>query len=167
MSDLSQRRIELLVSVNQIMRKITAQSVMISHAVATRAGIHGTDMECLDLLHFEGPMTPGRLSALTGLTTGAMTMVIDRLERRGLARRVPNPADRRSVFVEALPVGFDVIAPFFEPLAQSMDELYQRYSDEELKLVLDYLTRAYSAGSEHLQWLKDKAPVEKEMTHGK
>lgn len=149
------------------MRKITAQSVLISHAVAAKAGIHGTDMECLDLLHLEGPMTPGRLAVHTGLTTGAVTMVIDRLEERGLARRVPNPTDRRSVIVEALPLGFDVIAPLFEPLARSMDELHQRYSDEELNLVLDYLTGAYSAGSEHLHWLKDNAPVELEKKHGK
>ena len=167
MSDAPQRRTELLASVDQIMRKITAQSVLISHAVAAKVGIHGTDMECLDLLHLEGPLTPGRLAVHTGLTTGAVTMVIDRLEERGLARRIPNPADRRSVIVEVLPVGFDVIAPLFEPLARSMAELHQRYSAEELKLVLDYLTRAYAAGAEHLQWLKDNAPVGEEKKHGK
>jgi len=154
-----QPRAELLTALRQAIRKVSAQSVLLSQTIASRANLSSTDMECLDLLAMEGPTTPGRLATETGLTTGAVTMLIDRLERGGFVRRTPNPADRRSVIVEALPTGAQVLMPMFEPLARGMAKLNERYSAAELALVLDYLTRAYEVGLEHLRWLERSAPA--------
>jgi DNA-binding MarR family transcriptional regulator len=153
-----QPRAELLTALQQTIRRVTAQSVLLSQTIASRANMSSTDMECLDLLTIEGPTTPGRLAIQTGLTTGAVTMLIDRLERGGFVRRTPNPTDRRSVIVEALPTGVQVLMPMFAPLARGMAKLNERYSSAELALVLDYLTRAYEVGSEHLRWLERSAP---------
>jgi DNA-binding MarR family transcriptional regulator len=154
-----QPRAELLAALDQAIRKVSAQSVLLSQTIASRAHIGSSDMECLDLLALEGPTTPGRLATQIGLTTGAVTMLIDRLERGGLVRRKPNPADRRSVIVEALPTGAQVLMPMFAPLARGMAKLNERYSASELALVLDYLTRAYEVGLEHLRWLERSAPA--------
>src|SRR5579875_3784865 len=76
-------------------RRSSAYSVLFSQAVAVRLGVNSTDMECADLLFLNGPMTAGRLAGLTGLTTGAITGVINRLERRGWVQREADPSDRR------------------------------------------------------------------------
>jgi DNA-binding MarR family transcriptional regulator len=146
-------RSDLLTSLDEATRRIGAQSVLLSQAIAARAGLHSTDMECLDLLHLDGPATPGRLAELTGLTTGAVTALIDRLERAGFVRRVPNPQDRRSILVEPLDAGPRLLQPLFEPLARAMSRVQARYADAELAIVLDYLTRALEAGAEHMRWL--------------
>src|SRR4051794_1476360 len=72
-------------------------------AVADALGVNRTDMRCLDVLEREGPVTAGRLAGSTGLTSGAITTVIDRLERGGFARRLRDPGDRRRVLVELAP----------------------------------------------------------------
>lgn len=146
-------------SLNQVIRKVTAQSVLLSEATAAKAAINATDLECLDLLNFEGPSPPRRLAELTGLTTGAVTMLVDRLERAGFVRRTPNPDDRRSVFVNVLPAGATALEPLFRPLAERMARVNERYSDKELAIVVDYLTQAYEAGAEHLRWLTHSAPL--------
>ena len=76
-------RSELLRQLDEAVRKVSAQSVLMSDAVARLVGLNSTDLECLDLLYLAGPTTAGRLATHTGLTTGAMTAVIDRLERAG------------------------------------------------------------------------------------
>src|SRR6476619_8108967 len=72
-------------------------------AVADAVGLNRTDMRCLDVLQLEGPATAGALAEATGLTTGAMTVALDRLERAGYARRVRDGGDRRRVLVELTP----------------------------------------------------------------
>ena len=96
-------RPELLRELNQALRKVAAQSVLLSGAVARLAGLNSTDLKCLDLLLLSGGTTAGTLAAHTGLTTGAITSVIDRMEAAGFARRRRDPDDRRRVLVEALP----------------------------------------------------------------
>ena len=102
-----------------------------------------TDLESLDLLTMHGPVPAGRLAELTGLTTGAITGVVDRLERAGYARREPDPTDRRRVIVRPLAENAEPeIAPLYEPLARAMAELYSGYSEQDLALILDFVTRA-------------------------
>src|SRR5215475_15194752 len=118
MSTKSKRRRELEAALNAAMRDVSGQGVLYSQAVAERLGINSTDLECLDHI-LRGPVTAGRLAELTGLTTGAITGVIDRLERIGLARRESDPDDRRKTVVRALPVVLDRIAPLFEPMERA------------------------------------------------
>jgi DNA-binding MarR family transcriptional regulator len=90
-------------------------------------------------------VTAGRLAELTGLTTGAITGVIDRLERIGLARRESDPDDRRKTLVRALPAVWERVAPLFEPMERSAMAVLAGYRDEELALLLSFLTSARDA----------------------
>ena len=102
MSTKTKRRRELEAALNAAMRDVSGQGVLYSQAVADRLGMNSTDLECLDHIS-RGPVTAGRLAKLTGLTTGAITGVIDRLERAGLARRRRDADDRRKTLVSMLP----------------------------------------------------------------
>ena len=80
-------RAALLQELEEAMRRSSAQGVLFGQAVANVAGISGSDLECIDILYLEGRVTAGRLAEVTGLTTGAITGVIDRLEKAGYVRR--------------------------------------------------------------------------------
>ena len=135
-------RAELLAALDREMRTISAQSVLFSQAAADRLGLNPTDLECLDLLQLHGPLPAGRLAELTGLTTGAITGVVDRLERVGYVRRERDPHDRRKVIVQPVRARAAEAAPIFEPMGQAMAELFARYTDDELALILDFARRA-------------------------
>ena len=92
-------RAALVQELENAMRKSSAQGTIFSQTVADRAGISNSDMECVDFLNVEGRMTAGRLAELTGLTTGAITGVVDRMEKAGLVRRERDASDRRKVFI--------------------------------------------------------------------
>src|ERR1700744_359744 len=83
------------VSLMNSMRETSALGVLFSQAVASRLGIASSDLECLDIVVLRGPVTAGELATATGLTTGAITGVIDRLEQAGFVRRTRDAADRR------------------------------------------------------------------------
>src|SRR5438874_13666976 len=85
------------------LRRGSAQGTIFGQTVANTVGISGSDLECLDFLNLEGRGTAGRLAEDTGLTTGAITGVVDRLEKAGLARRERDPAHRRQVSLAAVP----------------------------------------------------------------
>ena len=96
-------RAALLQELEEAMRRSSAQGVIFGQTVANVAGISGSDLECLDFLNLEGRVTAGRLAEVTGLTTGAITGVVDRLEKAGLVRRERDEADRRKVFIAIVP----------------------------------------------------------------
>src|SRR5215213_2123899 len=97
-----------------------------------------TDLESLDILARNGPMTAGRLAELTGLTTGAITGLVDRLEPRGYARRERHPMDRRSVIVQPLFENAERdLGPAYGAMGEAMGELMSRYDDEDLATILD------------------------------
>jgi DNA-binding MarR family transcriptional regulator len=153
------RRTELLRRLDEVLRKVSAQSVLLSDTVARLVGLHSTDLECLDLLFLSGPATAGRLAAHTGLTTGATTAVIDRLERSGYVRRTRDSHDRRLVMVEALPAGMKRIAPLYQRLADAMAQMHGDYDDRQLALVVEYMTRAVDLGADHVGWLQGQRKV--------
>jgi DNA-binding MarR family transcriptional regulator len=124
------------------MRKSSAQGVLFSQAVAARLGITSSDLECLDIIYLNARVTAGELAAATGLTTGAVTGVIDRLEQAGFARRERDPTDRRKVFVCAQPTVERRIAPLYRSLQQTVAAELAGYTDKELTLLLDFFARA-------------------------
>jgi len=144
----------LLASLDETIRKLGAQAVLISDLVATRVGLNSTDLECLDLLHLAGPTTAGQVSAHSGLTTGATTAMIDRLERAGFVSRRRDAVDRRVVVVEVKDHCMPHIAPLYERLKSDLDALHARYNSRELATVLRYLTEALEAGARHVAWLQ-------------
>lgn len=144
--------------------RLGAELVLLSQAVADRLKINVTDLQCLALLMSTGPMTAGQVADATGLTTGAITGVIDRLEKAGLATRADDPADRRRVIVRAAP---DAALAASDPetsaalaaLAAATAEAYDDYSDRELQLVVDALRRAHPILLEHVSQLRRQPAV--------
>jgi len=125
-------------------------------AVADALGIHRTDHRILDVLDLEGPVTAGRLAELAGLTTGALTAAVDRLERSGFARRVRDEHDRRRVHIELTETVREAVWQYYEPMARLAEELYARYTDEQLELVLDFLEAAAELSERELAALRAK-----------
>jgi DNA-binding MarR family transcriptional regulator len=124
--------------INEVRRSQNATD-RFDQAVADALGLNRTDMRCLDVLQREGPVTAGRLAEATGLTTGAMTVALDRLERSGYARRVRDGADRRRVVVELTPDVFREPSRFYAEHAAMSERLYQRYTLEQLELLLEFV----------------------------
>jgi DNA-binding MarR family transcriptional regulator len=165
MARTSKSRTDLLKQLEETLRKVGAQSVLLSDTVARLVGVNSTDLECLDLLEMAGPTTAGRLAEHAGLTTGAMTAVIDRLERAGYARRVRDVEDRRLVHVEALPRNFKHVAGLYRRLAESTARLHEEYDDRQLALIVDYLTRALALAADHVAWLQTQRPLAPRKPH--
>jgi DNA-binding MarR family transcriptional regulator len=156
MSRGGRNREELVVALNAAMRDASGQGVLYRQAVAQRLGINSTDLECLDLV-VRGPVTAGVLAEATGLTTGAITGVIDRLERAGFACRERDLSDRRKVLVRALPVVEERIAPLFEPMQRAAMGTLSSYRDEDLALFLDFFIRAREASLAAMTELRARA----------
>lgn len=135
-------RAELLRLVDQASQRLGTRSTLFTAVVAAKLGINATDFECLDLLGRIGPLTAGQLAEHTGLSTGAITGVVDRLERAGYAERARDAHDRRKVIVKTVPQRMEMVAPLFASLAAAIAELNGRYSDGELALIHDYATRS-------------------------
>jgi DNA-binding MarR family transcriptional regulator len=137
------RRAELIAALNTAMRDASGMGVLHSQAMAERAGIGSSDLECLDFIVLRGPLTAGALAEATGLTTGAITGVLDRLERAGYAKRERDPDDRRKVFVRATKRVAERIMPLSLPMQRAALGALEAYSDEELALILDFLRRTH------------------------
>ena len=135
-------RAELLEGLVLAGRQLSTATVMFHQAIADRLGLNVTDHKCMDLLLIKGPLTAGELAGMTGLTTGAITAVIDRLGKAGFVRRADDPHDRRRVIVQVVPKRCRDIERLFEPFAATFGELSARYKDEELVVILDFMTRS-------------------------
>jgi len=158
-SDRASDRGALLADVLREVRRMTAQSVLISQAVSERFGLNSSDLECLDLALLSGGATAGEFAKATGLTTGAITGVIDRLERAGYVRREKDPTDRRKVVVRARAAMTRRIAPLYDSLQREMTALWSRFSDEQLALILDFLTRSCDLAVREIAKLQSARPA--------
>ena len=124
---------------------IAMAAVALNTAVSQAMALHPSEGLCLWHVAESGygePVTAGRLAELTGLTTGAITGIIDRLESAGLVRRERDPADRRKVFIRPVAAGVAGMATLFAPMDADFIELAGRYGPKELDAILDYLDEA-------------------------
>ena len=127
----------------ELSQAMSTRTVLLHAAVAERLGLHITDHKCLSLIvRAGGQVGAGELATMSGLSSGAVTGVIDRLERAGYVRRVPDPADRRRVRVQAIAARLAPIEAIFAPMKLAMDELAASYSDDELAVLADFMRRA-------------------------
>jgi DNA-binding MarR family transcriptional regulator len=140
--DRSDRRAALSEAIALAIRRGQNWADAYDEAVSEAVGINRTDLRCLDIIDQNREITAGRLAEQAGLTTGAMTTVLDRLERAGYARRVRDAADRRRVLVEVTDEARRKVWPYYEPMAELGNALASHYSDEELEVLLDYFERA-------------------------
>jgi len=138
------RRPELLKQLWGLGRKISTQTVFLHQAIAQSVGLNATDTKCIDLIQSypDGSVTAGRLSELTGLTTGAITHILDRLEKLHFIERVRDTRDRRKIFVRVRPESLKPLVPTYEGIGKGYMTLAERYEDRELELICDYMERA-------------------------
>ena len=149
-------REDVIQAINQKFREMSTEMIMFHQAVADVLGLHITDHKGLDLIYRYGPMPAGRLGELTGLTTGAVTGIIDRLEKAGYVRRVNDPKDRRKTIIEPtrnkkLERKLEAI---FTPISIRMHKLLSSYSDNELAFLIDVLTKSLEQSHEELMRLR-------------
>ena len=152
-----QERAELEVAFATAMRRTGSLMQLMGQAAADRIGINSTDLNCLNILSFSGHMTAGELAKATGLTTASITGVIDRLEEAGFVRRERDPHDRRRVVVRlSLDKAVSDVASVFAPMLRDWREMATRYSDDELRLIVDFYGRVEQVFRKHLLRLRDE-----------
>jgi DNA-binding MarR family transcriptional regulator len=150
------KREETIQAIIEKRREMSTETIMFHQNVADVLGLHITDHKCLDLIRQYGAMPAGRLAELTGLTTGAVTGIIDRLEKAGFVRRANDPKDRRRTIIE--PVRNKKwerkIEAIFIPFHERMHKLLSSYTDSELAFLLDVLTKSIELTREESKKLR-------------
>jgi len=142
-------------SVIRSLRRVNLQGSFFGQTVAIRFGLSESDVEALELLLDTGAATAGRLSELMGLSTGAVTRVIDRLEQAGYVRRVPDSSDRRRVVVELVPEKMEAMEATMAKFGDKSAAEMKRYSDDELTVINDFLTRMAAVTRDEANALRD------------
>ncbi|WP_406210311.1 MarR family transcriptional regulator [Kitasatospora sp. NBC_01560] len=130
---------ELMARLHAAGRELSTAAVMYHSALAQLHGLSSTEEKAIDLLQRFGPLTARELGEHAGLAPASITGLVDRLQRKGFARRIPNPNDGRSVLIEAAEGSTDALAPHFEHFLRGMDGLCARFSDAELATIVDFL----------------------------
>jgi DNA-binding transcriptional ArsR family regulator len=139
-------------------RRMGSLFQLMGQAAADRIGINATDLNCLNILSFGGQMTAGELARATGLTTASITGVADRLEEAGFVRRERDPEDRRRVVIRVvLDRALSDVAPVFLPMVRDWQEMAARYTDDELRLIVDFYGRMEQIIRAHLARLRGPA----------
>lgn len=153
--DASAERGELVASLLQTSRRMGTRSVLFHAAVAERLGLNPSDHKCADLIsHETGPITAGRLAELTGLSSGAITGVVDRLERAGFVSRVPDAEDRRRVLIKGNDQRLPDAWRLYAPMVRAMADACTNYSDEQLGLIADFMQRCAQVLETQIQHLQ-------------
>jgi DNA-binding MarR family transcriptional regulator len=122
-------------------RHLIAGGVLFNQQIADRVGLHLTDLQCLNLLDLWGPVTPGKLAAYTRLTTGGVTVMLDRLETSGYIRREPSPTDRRSVIVHVNQRKLEKVNALYEGMTQGVENLFAAAPESELEAASNLFDR--------------------------
>jgi DNA-binding MarR family transcriptional regulator len=139
-------------------REMSTEAVMFHQAFADELGLHITDHKCMDIIHRFGAMPAGRIGEMTGLTTGAITGMIDRLEKAGYVRRTNDPKDRRKTIVE--PIRNKKlerkIEMAFTPFHERMHKVLSSYSENELTFLLDAMTELIKQTHEESKRLRSQ-----------
>jgi MarR family transcriptional regulator, organic hydroperoxide resistance regulator len=134
-------RAQLHETVVRCLRQFIAGSILYNQQVADRMGLRLTDVQCINVLDMMGPSTPGELARSTGLTTGGVTVMLDRLEKGGYVKREPNPRDRRSVLVHLNPAKLKKVHAFYGEINQRIAALLDETPEAELRSVVNLFSK--------------------------
>ncbi len=141
-------RAQLHETVISCLRQFIAGSILYNQQIADRVGLRLTDMQCINALELIGPSTPGELARFTGLTTGGVTVMLDRLEKGGYLKREPNPRDRRSVLVHVNPTKVKKMQAFYGEINHRMAALLDETPERELRSVVNLLSKMNASRAE-------------------
>jgi len=131
----------------QAMRVQVTAAVLVNQAIASKAALNPVDLQALNLLSLRGPTTPRDLAEAMAMSRGgAVTAVIDRLEKSGYVRRTRASEDRRQVLVELI-WGEQIqrIAQLFDPLGEVLADIATHYTDTQIGLIADFMHRSNAA----------------------
>jgi DNA-binding MarR family transcriptional regulator len=151
------QRAELLKALARELRQFSGLSASYFRAAAARSGMTATDMQVIDSLTITGPTTAGQLAELTGLTTGAITGMLNRLEEAGVVRRERDPEDGRRVIVQLVPdkANAEASDPGSDSMGTAWDDLAARYDDEQLALLVEFLQRGNAISMQEILRLRE------------
>jgi DNA-binding MarR family transcriptional regulator len=154
-------RAELLAAQANAMRDFNAYAVLLQDAIARSAGLNGVDIQVVGVLMTEGPTSPGQLAARTGLSSGgAITALVDRLERAGYVRRQPDPSDRRRVLVEAIPEKiYSEVGPIYQRITETWNDFLAGLTEEQIAFATTFLNAATRVNREEIERLRAAIPL--------
>ena len=139
------RRRQFALEIKQSLRVLRNQLSLFNHQVGARVDLKDVDLDCLDLILANGPLSPSALARRAGLHPATMTGILDRLERGGWVTRERDPNDRRAVVVCAQRNRTPELLRLYSSMNSSMDEICAHYGDAELSLLADFLRRTTDA----------------------
>ncbi|OHV77946.1 MarR family winged helix-turn-helix transcriptional regulator [Ensifer sp. LCM 4579] len=142
--------------VDQVWRQLSARTIFLHQAIADHLGLNITDHKCLDLLLQNGPMTAGELAQASGLTTGAITGVVDRLEKKGYVRRVADDTDRRKRVIVIQHDRLSEIEKIFNYMSERTNTLVGGYTQDQLQTIHDFLERTTGLVDEFILHLNER-----------
>ncbi len=154
--DLPSERGKLLSELADGIRANQRGTDVVDELVGQLLGVNRTDGRILDILDQRGQISAGELAEASSLTTGAITAVIDRLERAGYAHRVPDPADRRRVLVELTQRTRELSWELYGPMVELWQPLSDRYSDDDLRLLIEFHHQAVELQRRHAELLRER-----------
>jgi len=131
-------KIALIIRTNVAAREYGIQMTLYRNMIFGKLGVNGTDMECLGYLLSKRISTPTELAKYTGLSSGATTAMLDRLEKGDFIERRPNPEDRRGTLIVLAKSGVEKVAPWFAPVGKAQEELISNSSEDDLQLISSF-----------------------------
>jgi DNA-binding MarR family transcriptional regulator len=152
-------RQELLKAVQEAGSRYGARFLLVHQAVAERLGLNIIDLRCLRLAQEAVEPTAGYLARITGLTTGTITGLLDRLEKARFVRRERDTEDRRKVIVKVLPGGAQKVEKIMAPLSEDMNKALQAFTEEELKAVVRFFEVTEGAVARHVERIQEQREI--------
>lgn len=124
-------------------RRMSTQTVFLHEAIAQTVGLNATDTKCIDLVLRapKGMLSPGQIAELSGLTSGAVTHILNRLEKRGFIERLRDERDRRKVFVRVCEANLAPLQPRYEAIGRRFMSLVGQYGDRDLRVICEYMEK--------------------------
>jgi len=155
----------LLAELSDEIRASQVATDMVDQGVADLLGINRTDLRCMDIIDRLGTISAGRLAEESKLTTGAVTAVIDRLEKAGYVRRARDQGDRRRVLVELTAEARRGGAELYRPIVDEWARISKRLTVEQVKLLLDFTRRGRRMNLEMAEELHRKLAAREEAAN--
>jgi DNA-binding MarR family transcriptional regulator len=140
------RRGQFTAAIRDALRELGIQLSLLNHHVGARLELKDVDLDCLDIIDRDGPLSPSALARRAGLHPATMTGILDRLERGGWVTRERDPDDRRAVRVRAPRKRNAEMMRLYSGMSRSMNQILAGYEDSELELIADFLRRTADAG---------------------
>ena len=153
--EVARQRRRLSQQVKATLRDVSIQLALLNHHVGGRLELKGTDLECLDLISREGPLSPSVLARRAGLHPATMTGILDRLERGGWIARERDPADRRAVLIRAERGRGAEVLHLYAGMNSAMDQIIGEYDETQLELLAGFLRQTAEAGRAAAEELAD------------